>query len=106
GGDAFPDPAARFQPEGPHGPSQVVDPGAFLWSDDDWHGVERTGQVIYEMHLGTFTPEGTWEAAARQLPELADLGVTLLELMPANDFAGRFGWGYDGVNLFAPTRLY
>jgi maltooligosyltrehalose trehalohydrolase len=62
--------------------------------------------VIYEMHIGTFTPEGTWEAAARELPELADLGVTLLEVMPIAEFAGRFGWGYDGVDLFAPTRLY
>ena len=59
-----------------------------------------------EMHVGTFTPEGTWAAATRELPELADLGITLLEVMPVADFPGRFGWGYDGVNLFAPTRLY
>ena len=64
------------------------------------------GQVLYEMHLGTFTPDGTWEAARRELPALAELGVTVLEIMPIADFPGRFGWGYDGVNLFAPTRLY
>ncbi len=106
GGDAFPDPASRFQPEGPHGPSQVVDPDAFRWTDAGWQGVELQGQVIYEMHIGTFTPEGTWDAAARELPELARAGVTLLEVMPVADFTGRFGWGYDGVDMFAPTRLY
>ena len=102
----YPDPASRFQPQGPHGPSEVIDPSAFAWTDRGWRGVGVTGQVIYEMHVGTFTPEGTWEAAARELPELADLGVTVLEVMPVADFPGRFGWGYDGVNLFAPTRLY
>ena len=106
GGDAFPDPASRFQPGGPHGPSEVVDPDAFRWSDAGWRGAEREGQVLYEMHVGAFTPEGTWEAAARELPALAGLGVTLVEVMPVADFPGRFGWGYDGVNLFAPTRLY
>ena len=106
GGGAFPDPASRYQPEGPHGPSEVVDPGAFTWGDDGWRGVTPPGQVVYELHVGTFTPEGTWEAAARQLPGLAELGVTVLEVMPVNEFPGRFGWGYDGVALFAPTRLY
>lgn len=106
GGDAFPDPASRFQPEGPHGPSRVVDPSAYGWRDAGWRGPTRQGQVIYEMHAGTFTPEGTWAAAARRLPELAELGVTMLEAMPVAEFAGRFGWGYDGVDLFAPTRLY
>jgi maltooligosyltrehalose trehalohydrolase len=107
-GDAmlYPDPAARFQPDGPHGPSQIVDPTAFAWTDQNWRGVSLPGQVIYEMHLGTFTPEGTWEAAMRQLPELRVAGITVLEIMPLADFAGTFGWGYDGVNLFAPTRLY
>lgn len=103
---AFPDPASRFQPDGPHGPSQVIDPTTFRWTDKDWRGVGREGQVIYEMHIGTFTPEGTWRSAMEQLPELARLGVTVLEVMPVADFPGRFGWGYDGVNLFAPTRLY
>jgi maltooligosyltrehalose trehalohydrolase len=102
----FPDVASRFQPEGPHGASRIVDPGSFAWSDDAWKGVTREGQVIYEMHIGTFTHEGTWAAAMEQLPHLADLGVTLLEVMPVAEFPGRYGWGYDGVNLFAPTRLY
>lgn len=100
------DPASRFQPEGPHGPSQLIDPERFLWSDQDWPGIGLEGQVIYEIHIGTFTPEGTWAAAARELPDLAALGVTVLEIMPVADFPGSFGWGYDGVNLFAPTRLY
>jgi len=105
-GEVYPDPASRFQPHGPHGPSQIIDPASFEWSDDQWQGVSREGQVLYEMHIGTFTPEGTWAAAMEQLPHLADLGVTLLEVMPVADFPGRFGWGYDGVNLFAPVRLY
>ena len=102
----FPDPASRFQPDGPHGPSMVVDPGTFDWSDSGWRGLSLGGRVIYEMHIGTFTPEGTFAAATRELPELAELGVSVLEVMPVADFPGRFGWGYDGVNLFAPTRLY
>ncbi len=102
----YPDPASRYQPDGPHGPSEVVDPSAFRWTDAAWRGATLPGRVIYELHAGTFTPEGTWSAAGRQLPELADLGVTVVELMPVNDFAGRWGWGYDGVDLFAPTRLY
>lgn len=107
GGDpALPDPASRFQPEGPHGPSEVIDPNSFAWSDSGWHGVPQERLVIYELHVGTFTPEGTYEAAIRQLPGLVDLGITCIELMPLADFPGRFGWGYDGVDLFAPTRLY
>ena len=106
GGDAYPDPASRFQPEGPHGPSEVVDPSRYRWRDSAWKGATLENQVIYEMHIGTFTPEGTWTAAARELPELASAGITLLEVMPVAEFAGEFGWGYDGVNLYAPTRLY
>jgi maltooligosyltrehalose trehalohydrolase len=106
GGDAFPDPASRFQPEGPHGPSQVVDPGLFSWTDNEWKGVSLGSQVVYEMHLGTFTREGTFAAARRELAELADTGITLIELMPVADFPGRFGWGYDGVGLFAPVAIY
>lgn len=102
----FPDPASRFQPEGPHGPSQIIDPATFRWTDSNWKGVRRDGQIIYEMHAGTFTKEGTWTAAIQQLPELVRLGVTTLEVMPVAEFAGRFGWGYDGVDLFAPTRIY
>jgi maltooligosyltrehalose trehalohydrolase len=101
-----PDPVSRFQPDGPHGPSAVVDPSSFSWTDGGWNGVGRAGQVVYEFHVGTFTPEGTWAAAAEQLPGLAELGITVVEMMPVADFAGTFGWGYDGVNLYAPTRLY
>ncbi len=101
-----PDPVSRSQPDGPHGPSAVVDPASFAWSDGAWPGVERTGQVLYELHIGTFTPEGSWAAAAEQLPALKALGVTIVEMMPIADFTGAFGWGYDGVNLYAPTRLY
>lgn len=102
----YPDPASRFQPEGPHGPSQVVDPTRFRWNDEDWQGAGLRGQVIYEMHIGTFTREGTWAAAVGELPELARAGITLLEVMPVAEFSGRFGWGYDGADMFAPTRLY
>jgi maltooligosyltrehalose trehalohydrolase len=106
GASPFPDPASRFQPDGSHGSSEVVDPAAFAWSDSSWKGAVLAGQVIYEMHLGTFTEEGTWEAARKQLPELASAGISTLEVMPVADFPGRFGWGYDGVNLFAPSWLY
>jgi maltooligosyltrehalose trehalohydrolase len=104
--DFHPDPASRFQPDGPHDSSQVIDPTTFKWTDRAWPGVKLKGQIIYEMHIGTFTPEGTWRAAADQLPELARIGVTVIEVMPIADFPGNFGWGYDGVDLFAPTRLY
>jgi maltooligosyltrehalose trehalohydrolase len=106
GGDRFPDPASRFQPEGPHGPSMVVDPARYAWGDARWKGRAIRGQVIYEMHVGTFTREGTWPAAGGQLAALVDTGITVIEVMPIAEFPGRFGWGYDGVDLFAPTRLY
>ena len=106
GGDAFPDPASRYQPEGPHGPSQVIDPTEFNWTDPQWTGVELAGQAIYEIHVGTFTREGTWASATRELRHLAETGITVIELMPVADFSGEFGWGYDGVNWFAPCRLY
>lgn len=102
----LPDPASRQQPDGPHGLSAFVDPRAFKWSDASWRGIKLRGQFLYEMHIGTFTPEGTWAAAAEKLPLLKDVGITVVEMMPVGDFAGRFGWGYDGVSLFAPTRLY
>jgi maltooligosyltrehalose trehalohydrolase len=106
-GDALvPDPASRFQPEGPHGPSQVVDPSAYRWADRDWRGPAVEGQVLYELHVGTFTREGTWAAASEQLGYLADLGVTAVELMPVAEFPGGFGWSYDGVDLFAPYHGY
>jgi maltooligosyltrehalose trehalohydrolase len=106
GAGLFPDPASRFQPDGPHAASEVIDPLTFPWTDSDWPGLSLEGQVIYEMHIGTFTQEGTWQAARRQLPELADAGITVLEIMPVADFPGRFGWGYDGVLWFAPVAIY
>ncbi len=105
-GELLADPAARAQPEGPFGPSEVVDPDAFTWTDEAWRGCELRGAVIYEMHCGTFTTEGTWRAAMEQLPCLAALGITVIEVMPVSEFPGEFGWGYDGVFPYAPTRLY
>ena len=102
----YPDPASRFQPEGPHGVSCVVDPRQFQWADTNWPGVRLKGQIIYEMHIGTFTKEGTWRAATEQLAELARIGITVIEMMPVTEFPGKFGWGYDGVDLFAPSHLY
>jgi maltooligosyltrehalose trehalohydrolase len=101
-----PDPASRYQPHGPHGSSCVVDPTAFRWTDSKWRGVKMKGLVIYEMHIGTFTKEGTWQAAADQLSELVRIGITVVEMMPIADFPGNFGWGYDGVDLFAPFHVY
>jgi maltooligosyltrehalose trehalohydrolase len=107
GGKSFyPDPASRFQPHGPHGPSCIVDPTKFPWGDTEWPGLKLEGQIIYEMHIGTFTEAGTWRAAAEQLSELARIGITVIEMMPVAEFPGKFGWGYDGVDLFAPSHLY
>src|SRR5438477_7973430 len=102
----YPDPASRFQPDGPHDPSCVVDPGTFEWSDSQWQGITMKGQITYEMHIGTFTKRGTWRAATEQLAELARIGITVIEMMPVAEFPGKFGWGYDGVDLFAPSHLY
>ncbi|MFN8064036.1 MAG: malto-oligosyltrehalose trehalohydrolase [Vicinamibacterales bacterium] len=102
----YPDPVSRFQPDGPHGRSAIVDPSAFEWHDGEWPGITMEGQVVYELHVGTFTREGTYAAAARELRELRDLGITVIELMPVAEFDGRFGWGYDGVDLFAPFHHY
>ncbi|MBI3078631.1 MAG: malto-oligosyltrehalose trehalohydrolase [Deltaproteobacteria bacterium] len=101
-----PDPASRFQPEDVHGPSEVVDPLAYDWSDSAWAGVPAERLVFYELHVGTFTPEGTFTAATARLDHLADLGVTAVELMPVADFPGRWAWGYDGVLPFAPDSRY
>ena len=106
GGVARPDPASRFQPEGPHGPSMIVDPASYRWQDVGWAGPDPDRAVFYELHVGTFTPEGTWDAALEHLADLADLGINVIELMPVADFPGTRGWGYDGVDQFAPTRLY
>jgi maltooligosyltrehalose trehalohydrolase len=102
----FPDPASRFQPRGVHGPSEVVDPAAFAWTDGRWPGIVPEGLVVYELHVGAFTAGGTFAAVAEQLPRLAELGVTAVELMPLADFPGSRNWGYDGVSLFAPARCY
>ena len=102
----FPDPASRFQPNGVHGASAVVDPRAFDWSDTAWKGRPLDGTVIYELHVGTFSPAGTFAGVAERLPYLRDLGITAIELMPVADFPGARNWGYDGVALFAPARCY
>jgi len=102
-----PDPVSRFQPDGVSGPSMVVDDSAFEWSDAGWPGAAPSHQqVVYEMHVGTFTSAGTWAAARERLPELAAIGITTIEVMPLSEFAGRFGWGYDGVFFFAPFHHY
>ena len=102
----FPDPASRFQPGGVHGPSEIVDPTRFAWSDVDWRGIDPEDVILYELHVGTFSPEGTFRGVAKRLPLLKDLGVTAIELMPVADFAGHRSWGYDGVDLFAPAHAY
>ena len=106
GEGAFPDPASRFQPDGPHASSEIVDPSTFAWTDHGWEGLRLPGQIMYELHLGTFTPEGTWEGARARLPHLRDVGVTAVEIMPVAAFPGAFGWGYDGVDLYAPYAGY
>jgi maltooligosyltrehalose trehalohydrolase len=106
GRESYPDPCSRFQPQGPHGPSLVVDPQAHRWRDSSWRGIRMPGQVIYELHVGAFTPEGTFDSAARELAALADLGITCIELLPVAEFPGRFNWGYDGVDLYAPFHGY
>jgi maltooligosyltrehalose trehalohydrolase len=105
GGELYPDPASRYQPQGPHGPSQVVDPSRYRWTDGAWAGVSIEGQVIYEMHVGTFTPVGTWRSATEALERLRGV-CSVIEMMPIADFPGDFGWGYDGVGFFAPTHQY
>ncbi|MCG5054955.1 MAG: malto-oligosyltrehalose trehalohydrolase [Myxococcales bacterium] len=105
-GEPHPDPVSRFQPDGVHGPSRVVDPRAFAWSDRDFRGVRLDDYVIYELHVGTFTPEGTFDAAIGKLSYLHDLGVTAVELMPVAQFPGTRNWGYDGAYLFAPQNSY
>jgi maltooligosyltrehalose trehalohydrolase len=106
GDGPFPDPASRWQPDGVHGASVVVDATAFPWTDRAWRGVPLSSLVVYELHVGTFTPAGTFAAAAERLPALAALGVTAVELMPVAAFPGRRNWGYDGVAPFAPAAAY
>lgn len=102
----LPDPMSRFQPEGVHGPSQLVNLGAFRWTDDEWTGRTLESSVIYELHVGTYTCEGSFDAVIAHLPELVTLGVTTIELMPIAQFPGLRNWGYDGVCLFAPQNSY
>jgi maltooligosyltrehalose trehalohydrolase len=106
GGDAFPDPASRFQPDGVHGSSLIVDPRAYRWRDLEWAGRPLETLVFYEIHIGTYTPEGTFGGVRRQLGYLRDLGITAVELMPVGDFPGRWNWGYDPAAMFAPSRAY
>ena len=106
GAEPRPDPVSRWQPEGVHGPSRVVDPSAFRWTDARWKGLEMADYVIYELHVGTFTPAGTFDAAIERLAELKALGLTAIEIMPVAEFPGARNWGYDGVSLYAPHSAY
>jgi maltooligosyltrehalose trehalohydrolase len=106
GGQEVPDPASRSQPDDVHGASEVVDPGSFAWRDEHWQGRPLEEVVLYELHVGTFTPEGTFAGLKGKLGYLADLGVTAIELMPLSEFPGRRNWGYDGVLPFAPESAY
>ncbi len=101
-----PDPVSRFQPQDVHGRSEIVDPSSFDWTDQSWHGRAWAEAVIYELHVGTFTPEGTFNGVEKKLGYLADIGITALELMPLSDFSGRRNWGYDGVLPYAPDSSY
>jgi maltooligosyltrehalose trehalohydrolase len=106
GEESYPDPYSRFQPDGVHGPSEVIDPSTFAWSDDGWSGLSADELVIYELHVGTMTPDGTFAALEERLPYLRDLGVNAIEVMPVAQTPGRRNWGYDGVDLFAPNHVY
>jgi maltooligosyltrehalose trehalohydrolase len=106
GGEPLPDPASRFQPKGVHGPSMVIDPRSYAWRHEEWQAVPQPELVFYELHVGTFSPEGSFEGVRKRLSYLKDLGITALELMPLADFPGRWNWGYDPAALFAPSRAY
>jgi maltooligosyltrehalose trehalohydrolase len=106
GGDEWPDPCSRFQPAGVRGPSRIVDASAFGWTDDEWEGVRLEDLVVYELHVGTFSHEGTFDGVIQHLARLRDLGVTAIELMPVATFPGNRGWGYDGLYAYAPHPAY
>jgi len=106
GGEPVPDPRSPWQPNGIHGPSRTVDHGAFSWTDKRWQAKPLSSAIVYELHVGTFTPRGTFIAAIDKLDYLVDLGVTHIELMPVAEFSGTHGWGYDGVDLYAPHHAY
>jgi maltooligosyltrehalose trehalohydrolase len=103
---SYPDPYSRYQPQGPHGPSMAIDAARYEWTDHTWEGLDPSRQIVYELHVGTLTRTGTYDQAAEHLAHLRDLGITAIELLPVNEFVGKFGWGYDGVNLFAPFHHY
>lgn len=105
-GRPLPDPRTREQPAGVRGPSRVVDPDAFSWTDSEWCGFDLAAAIIYELHIGTFTTEGTFAAAIERLDHLVSLGVNAVEIMPVAEFSGAYGWGYDGVALYAPHHAY
>src|SRR3954454_19849732 len=106
GAGIFPDPSSRYQPQGVHGPSAVVDPLDFYWTDATWSAPAQRDLVIYELHVGTFTRAGTFRSAIERLEHIAALGATAIEIMPVADFPGQRNWGYDGVMLYAPARAY
>ena len=106
GGEGTPDPRSAFQPHGVHGPSQLIDHARFQWTDERWQARPLSSAIVYELHIGTFTPEGTFAGAVRRLDYLVELGVTHVELMPVTEFSGNWGWGYDGVDLYAPHHVY
>ena len=106
GGEPLPDPSTRWQPDGLRGPSRVLDTGGFSWTDGEWHGHRPEDLVLYELHVGTFSAEGTFDGAIPHLPALRELGITAIELMPVADFPGDRGWGYDGVYISAAHRAY
>jgi|SRR5581483_104683 len=106
GGDVRPDPRSPFQPDGVLGLSEVIDHARFTWQDGEWQGADLAGAVIYELHVGAFTPEGTFDSTIEKLPHLVDLGVTAVEILPVAEFGGDHGWGYDGASLYAPHHAY
>ena len=105
-GSSRPDPRSRFQPFGVHGPSQVIDPSAYRWQAEDWKGIKKRDLVIYEMHVGSFTQKGTYASAIEKFAELKELGITAIELLPLAQCPGKWNWGYDGVNYFAPSNNF
>ncbi len=105
-GNPRPDPASRFQPDGVHGPSEWIDPGAYHWNDDAWRGLPKDEMILYELHIGTFTKEGTYLSTIDRLEELVELGITAIEIMPVAQSTGRWNWGYDGTNFFAPRNTF
>src|SRR5215213_6099743 len=106
GGHPVPDPRSLWQPFGVHGPSRTLDHSAFKWTDRSFQAPPLSSGVVYELHVGTFTPEGTFDAVIDRIPHLVELGVTHVELMPVAEFPGEWGWGYDGVGLYAPHHSY